>query len=336
MSYSFLKVSCLIMFFFSSSLSAEDEAKIFEPYDADEEISIEDSPDNNENTPFFSFFDSTEERISSGVESLAKNVDDFFTESGAVYDSSGSYLRLRQNMVFQEAGVIDHTTDIRFKLRLPKTEKKLKLFFETKPEDDPNNILTGSESAPTTDVKEGDYRLALQADHGEKYGFKFKPRLGLRLNSSDIEPYVKFRLIKDREYVKWHLKWHETLQWYDSIGWGLDSYFELGRKINEGDLFRSSTFARWKNETDIFDWSHVFSMYHVYSNRRALSYYVGAYGVSEPTVHASHYLLGATYRQNIHKDYLFFEIEPQIKYQKINDFEAEHSLALRLEFIFKQ
>lgn len=336
MSYSYLRIILLTTLFISTSLSAENDVNTC-PFEEDdnEEISVEELSDNNDNVAFFSFFDETHKSISSGVESLVQNIDDFFTESSHAYESSGSYLRLRQNVIFREAGVVDSSTDIRFKLRLPNTEKRLKLFFETRTEDDPNNILTGSENAPTTNVKEDDFRLAVQTESDEKYGFKFKPRLGIHLGS-EIDPYVKFRLNKDKEYVKWNLKWHETLQWYDSIGWGLDSYFELGRKISDNDLFRSSTFARWQNVTDKFDLSHVFSMSHVFSKRRALSYYVGAYGVSEPTVHATHYLLGATYRQNIHKDYLFFEIEPQIRYEKTNDFHADHSLALRLEVLFKR
>jgi len=53
-------------------------------------------------------------------------------------------------------------------------------------------------------------------------------------------------------------------------------------------------------------------------------------------VHTTQYLVGSIYRQNIHKDYLFIEIEPQIRYQRINRFHPEHSIAFRFELVFKK
>jgi hypothetical protein len=317
-------------------ISDEDELYEDESDEDDTETCPEDTPDKSDlEKPIISYLDATQKSISSRVESLARNIDEFFTKNGDVYDSSGTYLRLRHNAVSSEGGVIDYTTDVRFKLRLPNTQKKLKLFFETNTDKDPDNISTSAENTPTTEVKEGDSVLGLQAESREKYGIKFRPTVGVHLGSV-IDTFVKFRFRKEKAYVKWNLKWHETLQWYDSIGWGVDSYFELSKKINGEDLFRSSTFARWTNETDQFELSQVFSMFHVFSKRKALTYYAGAYGVSEPEVHATYYLLGANYRQNIYKDYFFIEIEPQIKYQEINDFHAEHSLTFRLEITFKK
>lgn len=289
----------------------------------------------NQDNSFISYLEKTHSTLSSGVELLARKIDDFFTSDGKIYDSSGSYLRIRQNFVSREGGVTESTTDTRFRLRLPKTQKKLKLFFETSSEKNPDNISNQVENTPTEEIKDGDSVLGIQSDSGEKYGFKFKPTVGVRLGA-DSDLFVKFRLRKEKEYVKWNLKWHETLQWYDSIGWGVDSYFELSKKLSDDALFRSSTFARWTNEEDNFDLSQVFSMYHVFSKKRALTYYVGAYGVSEPSVYATYYLLGANYRQNIHKDYLFLEVEPQIRYQKENAFDAEHSITFRLELFFKK
>ena len=77
-------------------------------------------------------------------------------------------------------------------------------------------------------------------------------------------------------------------------------------------------------------------MFHAIGKNKALSYYAGVYGLSEPQLHATHYLLGLTYRQSIHKDYLFIEIQPQILYQKINGFQPEHTLLFSLEMMFKK
>ena len=285
--------------------------------------------------PFFSFLDKPQEYISSGVEAFARNMDEFFSDDKVFYDTSGTYLRLRADAILSEGGDIGYTGDIKLKLRLPHTKRKLKFLLESDANERPDEISAQPENTPIQAVEEKDYSIGLQATLGDKAGWQFKPSIGLSL-SSPIDPYVKFRFKRKYEFTKWSIRWHETPYWFDSFGWGFDSYFELNRKISEDDLFRASTFARWTNEIEQFELSQVFSMFHTLSQRRAISYFAGVYGESEPTVYATHYLLGLTYRQNIHKNYLFYELIPQIKYQKINDFHAEHSLTFRIEMVFKK
>ena len=284
---------------------------------------------------FFSFLDTPHDYISTGVEGLARNIDEFFSDDKVYYQSSGTYLRLRVDAIINESGDRAYQGDLKFKLRVPNTKKKLKFTLESNPNERPDQILGQGENTPVEAVEEKDYFVGLERTLGKKDAWQFKPSIGIRL-SSPIEPYVKFRAKRKYELDKWNLHLHETPYWFDSFGWGFDSYLELNRKITDNDLFRASTFARWTEEIDEFELSQTFSMFHTLSQRRALSYYVGVYGKSEPTVYATHYLLGLTYRQNIHKDYLFLELLPQIKYDKLNDFQSEHSFTLRLEMVFKK
>ncbi|MCW8900306.1 MAG: hypothetical protein OQK75_12545 [Gammaproteobacteria bacterium] len=297
------------------------------PEEAEKEVETEES--------FFSFFDSTHEFMSGSVEAMATNIDKFFVDDEEFYESSGSYLRLRQNMIFNESGQSRSLSEIRFKLRLPKTQKNFKLFFESSSPDEPYDVTTKNENTPQTLGEEGDYVLGIQAESGEGFGWKYKPTLGAKINSS-IDTIVKFKFSREDKLQRWTISWDETLYWYDSIGWGFDSSLQLNRKIDEKNLFRSSTYAGWKNETDQFDLSQVFAIFHTFNNKRAISFYTGVYGVSEPTITTTQYLIGSIYRKNIHKDYLFFEVEPQIRYQRINNFDAEHSIVFRLEFVFKK
>lgn len=287
----------------------------------------------DEEKPFFSFLDKTQKSIYSRVEKFARNVDEFFSDDKVYYETSGSYLRIRADAIWSEGGDIGYDGNIRLKLRLPHSQKKLKFFLETGADERPDEVLIQPESKLISAIKEEDYFAGFQATLGEKHGWQFKPSAGLHLGS-DIYPYVKFRFKKRYALTKWSINWHETPFWFDTIGWGFDSYFELNRKISKNNLFRAATFARWTNESDQFEMSQTFTMFHILSKRKALSYYVGVYGISEPTVFAEHYLLGSTYRQNIHEDYLFLDIIPQIKYQKINDFHAEYTLTFRVEMFF--
>ena len=285
--------------------------------------------------PFFSFLDTPQDIISSGVETFARSIDEFFSDDKVFYETSGTYLRINADMLLNEVGEREYQGDIKLKLKLPLTKNKLKLTFESDPNSRPDEITTVGENTPVAAIEEKSYFTGVQATLGDNDRWQFKPSIGLRL-SSPVELYTRLRFKRKYQFKKWSLYLHETPYWFDSIGWGFDSYLELDKKITNKDLFRASTFARWTNESNQFELSQTFSMYHTLSKRRAISYFAGVYGISEPTVYATHYLLGLSYRQNIHKDYLFFEILPQIRYDKLNDFAAEHSVIFRIEMVFKK
>ena len=297
------------------------------PNDEAESIEIEES--------FLSFFDEPHDYVSSSVESMARNMDEFFTTNREFYETSGSYLSLKQNALFREKGIVEYTTIVKFKLRLPNTEKNLKLFFESSEDKSPYDISTQTENIPTTSEEETNNILGVQADSGERFGWKYKPTIGLKLGST-IDPFVRLRFSKEFNFEKWNIKWDEVPYWYNSSGWGFDSYLELNRKISKDNLFRAATLARWKDEIELFELSQVFSMFHTINRKRALSYYAGVYGLSDPEIHTTHFLLGLNYRKSIHKDYLFIEIKPQILYQRTNSFHAEHSIQFSVEMIFKK
>jgi len=285
--------------------------------------------------PFFSFLDPSQDVISSGVESLAKTLDEFFSEDKVFYETSGTYLRFRADTIRDAHGELHYAGNIRLKLQLPNTSKKVKLTVESDADERQDVDNEDVNDTPKKAAENTEYFAGLQTTLGKKDKWQFKPSIGIRL-SSGVEPYLKLRIKRKFQFDKWIVHWHETPYWFDSTGTGFDSSLEANKKITERDLFRTSTYARWTNKLDYFELSHTISMIHTLSKRRAVSYFVGAYGISEPTVHATHYLIGATYRQNIHKDYLFFELIPQMEYQKINNFESEFSLLFRIEFIFKK
>jgi len=290
---------------------------------------------NEEDESFFSFLDEPQEAISSGVEALARTLDEFFSEETVYYDSSGTFLKFTADIIRRNDGKLSYTGDLQLRLRMPRAGEKASIIVQTDADElDDEDTTVEAQDTPAKAVEEKDLFVGLQTDLGEKAGWRIRPSVGIRLGSK-LNPYTKLRLKRHYQLDKWDIKWNETLYSFKNTGSGVDSQLEFNRKIKK-DLFRAVTEARWTKETDYFELSQVFAMYHVFSERRALSYYAGAYGKSFPTVHATHYLLGLSYRQKIHKNYLFYELIPQYKFDKINDFDPEFSLTLRLEIIFKK
>lgn len=297
-----------------------------------ENTDVTEIPDQDEES-FFSFLDQPQSIISDGLKSFASGMDEFFADEKVYYESTGSYLRLTLDTIWKEGVETGYISDVKLKLRLPRTQKKMKLVFESDADKRLDDVDHSTEKTPVQSMEESEYFAGIQATLGDEKKWRLKPSIGVHFGSN-TELYVRFRADREYQFGGWQLHWNETPFWFDSTKWGLDTLFELDKKYGEDNLFRTSTFGRWTEVLDYFELSHTFAMYHTLSERRIVSYQASVYGISEPTVHATDYLLQLRYRQNIHKDYLFMELVPSIRYEKINNFETDYGFLFRIEMIF--
>lgn len=319
----------------------EDDSLIdYEEDDIEEYVFPEDAPlpyETQSDDSFFSFLDTPQQYIGSGVDSLGKSFDEFFSEDKVFYESSGTYLQLTGDTTRDNNGDVHSKWSFRLKLRLPHTSEKIKLNIQTEKDRRNEGRLDQPEIATTQTADDDKYSATFQSTIGKKKeeGWEFKPGIGMRL-SSDVNIHFKLRANRKFKLGSWSANWLESAYWYRLTGSELDSILEFDRKITEKDLFRATTYARWTHTNQYFDLNQSFAMFHTLSKRRAISYFVGAYGTSEPTTHITHYATGAAYRQMLHKDYLFIEVVPQLSYPKENNFHSEFSLLVRIEMIFKK
>ena len=309
-------------------LEDENEDESFEHDDKKSTI-----PSKNESS-YFSYLDSSQQYISSSLNSLATNLDAFFANEKTDYTLSGSYLRLGYSSIWNEEGELSNSSNINFKLRLPNTENKLKFVFETDTAETDSNSTQTIKSNTTDNVDEKEYLAGLQATLKDVEHWRFRTSGGVRLRDS-FDAYIRLNMDWRDKYGNWHLHWNEKPYWSNFTGWGLDSLFEIDRNLSNKILFRSSSLARWTATLDYFNLSQVFAIFQVLSDKSAVSYQAGVYGVDEPEILTTNYLLSMSYRRNIYKDYLFFEFTPQINYIKTENFSPEHSITFKLDMIFK-
>lgn len=294
------------------------------------------TPEEQAEESAFSFLDNQQAYISDYVRRVTTSVDQFLANTDHSQGYSGSFMRLTWDTTWREGGDISTTARIKFRLHLPQTQRKLKLIIESEP-DEKRNIqdleTRGAETGPASDRNKGLYTgLESQIGKGEKW--KVRPSLGLRIRSP-LDPYVRLRASREKVYTDWKLYFHESLYLFDSTGFGADTTMDWDYGLTDKLIFRSSSFLRYTDERDQFDMSQSFNLIHRLSKKRAVTYKVAVFADSEPALFATSYLINARYRQNVHKDYLFIELQPQILYQKINQFDPEYSLFLRMEIYYR-
>ncbi|MDZ7661299.1 hypothetical protein [Thiohalophilus sp.] len=319
----------------SLAASPESEAGECEPFDDDcldrQNSSIDDS---SASKPFFSFLDRPQGSLSYGLNEMATAMDEFFAEERVFYDKTGSYVRLTADMVFDEVGDTRYIGDVKVKMRLPRTEEKLKLTFESDPEEQRDDLDRTLEDSPSEAARERAYYGGIQATLGDEKEWRFKPSIGVKFDKP-IDIYLRLRMDRNYKTGNWLFRPSQTFYTFKEKGFGSDTKFVLDYGITDDILFRSSSFVRYTDENDYYEPSQVFSLLHSLSPRRGMAYQIGVYGITEPGWHATDYLAQIRYRQNIHSDYLFMELLPRVLYQRENDFDAEQSVTLRLEMIFE-
>lgn len=295
-------------------------------------------PDNDsaaqQSEPFFSFLDRPQQAVSSGLAGMATAMDEFFADERVYYDKSGSYVRLTLDTLLDEEHNDSYSGDVKVKLELPRTEEKLKLTFESDPDESRDALDRTLEDSPRDAAQERDYYGGIQATLGDEHEWRFKPGIGVKF-SKPIDIFLRLRIDRNYKIGNWLFRPSQTFYTFKEKGFGSETSFDLDHSLTDHLLFRSSSFVRYTDEKNYFEPSQLFSLIHRLSENRGVVYQVGVYGITEPALHATDYLAQVRYRQNIHSDYLFVELIPRLIYQRENNFHPEQSLTLRLEMIFE-
>ncbi len=284
---------------------------------------------------FYSLIDQPHKYFSSGIHSFTRTIDEFFSDEKVEYETNGSYLRLTLDSVFSEGGNRGFVGNAKARIVLPNTQQKMRLVFESDPHEGRDEINPELEETLLDAAQDKSYFAGLEAVLGEYKYWKIRPSIGLRLNSK-LELLTRIRA--NRFYNindNWSVYLRNSLYRYSSSGYGFKTSLELDRKIFDKLFFRSTTSGRWEEENELWESSQLLSLTHSMDAKRALIYQLGVFGISEPRVFATDYLLQLRYRKQLYSNYLFMELSPKIVYDHEDNFEPVFSFTVRGEIIFK-
>jgi hypothetical protein len=272
--------------------------------------------------------DSSRDAASKQVTAFANWLDSFFADDRIYEESQKSHLKLNLLHISEEGYEPRYEAKLQGKLTLPHTQERLKILFESDPEED---------AAPDTTVVEAvesqDQSLGLRYIQYTSKWFRAHTDAGIRFRSG-FDTFARFRLRGIYALEKWQFRAAETIFWRDSIGAGETSRLDIERRMGKDYLFRSTSQATWLDDTRQFDMGQDFYLIHTISKYRGVIYRTGLTAVSEPEAHTTAYILSVRLRQQIHRDWLFFEINPKVLYPKEEDFHSRHSLTFKLEVVF--
>jgi hypothetical protein len=279
--------------------------------------------------------------LSRRVEEYSRRLDNFFGDPNRSYDSTGSTLQIRSHTTFFEGGLRQGRTELRANVSLPNTEDRLKLVVqrgleaatETAAERDIRNSTGSNQVAAPGAAQDNDYYTGLKAEAAKLLGVTLSAEAGLKFGRP-IDPYVRLRVFRDFTLSQWVVRFSETPLWKRSEGSSAASEVDSHLTLNEAWHVRITSKATWRETTTYFDLAQIESLFWTPDKLTAYTLELGAFAPSESSLKQSVYALTLRARRQIYRDWLYFEVTPQILYQQANGYRADRSLTLQLEMLF--
>lgn len=273
--------------------------------------------------------------LSGKLESWAKSTDSFFGDYRNYQESNDSVVQINMTQVrgYQGVSAIDYAFNLKFSL--PNTEKKMQLLIETNPEEKSTTYQTNANlQLNKTTPTPAKIAAALRYEKTEAERWHFSTDGGIQLAGLASTPFVRARLSLALPLDKWRVNVAESVFWFSTIGAGESTLIDFERQLNHNQLVRISSNATWLNNTQNFDLSQSFSVYHTFDARSALLYQVNVIGVTVPRTQVSDYVILMRYRYRWHKEWVFFDISPQVHYPLAEEYRTSMLVTLGLEFLF--
>jgi len=290
---------------------------------------------------FLSSIDAPRDYLSNQIISFATDIDHFFGNERNYQESNKSVVQLALVRASGYGGNGKLVLAARANLNLPSTEKRLHLLLESNP--DQNVTGEPPQSQQTTQLtnnidKPQSIGLALRY---QKFKEEFKALhlsadAGLKFQGINVNPFVRARGSYSVPFDQWRMKAEESVYWFNTIGAGETSQIDLEHLLSEPVLFRATSNATWLHEKQNLDLRQDLSIYQTVSDRTALLYQASAIGVSNPQLQLTEYIVSILYRYRLHRNWMFFNVNPQLVFPKADNFKRNYALNMRLEIMFDE
>ncbi len=267
--------------------------------------------------------------VSSGLERMARNIDSFFAEDKSFDEATSTYARLRLDTTLDKDYQLSFDGDLRIKIDLPRTERKLKLLIES---DAKESVPDRPDESPVNVLERQDYLLSVESVNQAK-DWDIRPAAGVRLRwSPDL--FVRLRASRYRNLDGWLERASGSMFWFSNDGFGANTALEYDRRLGESWLFRSASILSWEENDQFLTAEQRVSLYQQLDQRQYLVYQLSMVATQDPDWDVRQYTAAVHYRKDVYKSWLFIELIPQVIFLEERGFDPEPSITFRLEGVF--
>jgi hypothetical protein len=271
--------------------------------------------------------DRHKEYVDAQVQRAAMWVDSFFVDPNYEAEQANSQFRLRPELYYSKEDDLKARLRVRIRLNLPNMGRRVSLVAGAEDESD----FDGSVDDPGDDGIVG-----LQFFMKESSRWNTSLSMGIKFNdfAGFVGPRVRYTDVLGE---KGSYRFTQTLRWQTNNYWQINSRLDLNRVIKDSLFFRQTFDGRWRGERA--DEEGYRTQISSFLTQRlgevsGLQYEFSTVFHTRPDTHVDKYVLAVRYRKRTSRDWLYYEIAPQVSFEEEFDYAFNPGVRLRLEFFY--
>ncbi|HET8711456.1 MAG TPA: hypothetical protein VFM32_08775 [Spongiibacteraceae bacterium] len=277
-----------------------------------------------------------EQRVAGWVDNTARGIDRFFGSDDAWRVDNDSWLRVTNDLRWEQDQGAGFELRPRLKLDLPTASKRLHLLIEN---DSPEQRSAAEESNPalrnTDQSRTTVFGLGANLDRWAP-AWKKQIQGGVRV-ALPIELYARFIARRSWDLDEsWQLESYNRFSWFEQDGYAANARINIGEPLTPKLRLYYTTDLTWKEKRDYLQFAETANLAHILSSRSAITYSLGVAGTGLQGPQINAYFLTADYRRNIFRRIVFFDVIPEFSLPREYDFDPHWAITLRLELYFQK
>ena len=271
--------------------------------------------------------DRHKEYVDTQVQRASIWADSFFLDSTYDAEAANSQFRIRPELYYSKEDDFNVRLRVRARLNLPNMGRRVSLVVGADDENDFDDSI---------DDPSDDGAIGLQFFMKESSRWNTSLSLGIKFNdfAGFIGPRVRYTDVLGE---KGSYRFTQTLRWQTNNYWQINTRLDLNRVISDNLFFRQTFDGRWRGEKS--DEEGYRTRISSFLTQRVgevtgLQYEFSTVFHTRPDTHVDEYVVAVRYRKRTSRDWLYYEIVPQVAFEDEFDYKFNPGVRLRLEFFY--
>lgn len=265
------------------------------------------------------------------------DIDEFFKDEKFLEESEKSFLRIRLGSTLQSKDSADFDYKIRAQIPLKRTKRNFQLFIE-----DIEKSGSPETAAPlpleSTENPKGSTAVGVSYFAPVYKNIKSKYSIGI----SSFTPYAKARFSKDFKKGGWLIQPTQQFKYSIKSEWTEETNLYIDKTLTLNSLLRTTLHRKTQSHVNGFDYALSFTYYNTVSQKKGFSFTQQFWGNSryacdvspEPYNGISNYSSFFSWKQNIFRKWISFELSPGVSFHRRYEYEPNYVLGLNFDFYF--
>lgn len=300
-------------------------------------------PERDESADEHLWLDDIQGAVSEQLTSGASWLDDWFVPDGDTLASESNktqhetatdsgakgFMRISLGWEPRKNNYNQFSQRVRLRLTLPNVRKRVALVFSDHDPLRDNSPLPDVTSHPLESESPYDFSLRLGMQDGRH---RWTHRIGIGRGAQLYgRTAYSNQLYQSPSLI---LKSRTSLSWYDDDGWVARNELLSDIKLSEKSLLRIENNVFYEHRERLWLWQQAFVYFYRENTHTAWAFSVYGDGDYHPQAKTDEFLISIRRRQNILRDWLFYDIEPFVQWQRETDFRTTPGIALRVHGYF--